>query len=79
MNNTNNLFKLKNLILEIRPDLSNEQLDLNLEQLDSFDVIALVALIEDNFKIKIAGTEIIPENFYSTAAIICLIESKLSK
>ena len=43
--------------------------------LDSFDMVVLIAEIEDQFKVVIDGTDVIPENFYSIETIAHLIES----
>ena len=41
--------------------------------LDSFDLMTLVATLEERFCIKIDGTEILPENFANVDAIESLI------
>jgi acyl carrier protein len=42
--------------------------------LDSFDVVTLVAALDQAFSISIEGTEIVPENFRNTDAIRALLE-----
>ena len=42
--------------------------------IDSFDVISLVAEINDRLDISIPAEEIIPENFNSYAALCALLE-----
>ncbi len=41
--------------------------------LDSFDIINLISKIEERFKIKIMGEDIIPENLNSIDSIVNLI------
>jgi D-alanine--poly(phosphoribitol) ligase subunit 2 len=42
--------------------------------LDSFDIITLIAEINDEFDVAIPAHEIIPENFNSAKALYSLIE-----
>ena len=42
--------------------------------LDSFDMVTLIAAIEQNFSIKIRSADIIPENFQSVETIAELIQ-----
>lgn len=42
--------------------------------LDSFDIVSLVAELEENFGITIDGEDIIPDNFSSIDMIVSLIE-----
>jgi acyl carrier protein len=41
--------------------------------LDSFDLTVLVAALEERFAISLNGTDIVPENFHSVAAILALL------
>lgn len=43
--------------------------------LDSFDIVTLVTMLDQEFKISIEGTEILPDNFVSIASI-CKLLSK---
>jgi len=63
------------LLKEIRPefDFSNDYNLIKDGILDSFDLITLVAAIEEEYAIKIDGSDIIPENFESIKAIEKLI------
>ena len=42
--------------------------------IDSFDVITLVAEINDRLDVSIPPEEIVPENFNSYAALLALVE-----
>ena len=42
--------------------------------LDSFDILTLISMLEEQFEIKIDGLDIVPENFQNVKAIIGLIE-----
>ena len=42
--------------------------------LDSFDIVSLIAEINDNFDIAISAEEITPENFNSAENIWALVE-----
>ena len=69
--------KIIKILTEIRPEF-----DFNVENtgfitkgmLDSFDIISIVADIEENFDIAIDGAQILPENFDSIEAIFNLID-----
>jgi acyl carrier protein len=41
--------------------------------LDSFDIITLVTMLDEEFNISIEGTQIIPENFSSVDSICTLL------
>lgn len=41
--------------------------------LDSFDLMTLVATLDERFGIKIDGVDILPENFANVAAIAALV------
>jgi acyl carrier protein len=65
------------LLQEIRPELDFAASSDFIEQgmLDSFDLITLVAALEQNFAVTIAGAAIVPENFRSVASIESLVEN----
>ena len=69
-----------NEIIEILSDLHP---DINFETaknlvdnkiLDSFDIVSLIAEINDNFDVAISAEEITPENFNSAESIWALVE-----
>ena len=72
---------MKDQILEILQETRPESDFLNSENfvsdslLDSFDLIVIIGEIEELFKVVIAGTDVVPENFVSLDAIANLIES----
>lgn len=42
--------------------------------LDSFDIVSLIAQIQEEFDVTVAAQEITPENFNSASALYALIE-----
>lgn len=64
---------IKQIVEEIRPDINSDTLNL-LEEIDSFDIVTIIASIEENFSIKIPAEKVIPENFQNINSIISLIE-----
>ena len=42
--------------------------------LDSFDILAVVAAIDDEFDVEVPAKEIIPANFNSAAALAAMIQ-----
>ena len=59
------------LLTEIRPEFDfTENLNFIDEgMLDSFDLVTLVAALEENYSISINGADIVPDNFSSLDAI----------
>lgn len=68
--------KIRGILIDIRPEYDFlEDIDfIEAGMLDSFDIITLVTDLEDNFDIRIDGSDILPENFCSIKAIENLIE-----
>lgn len=64
------------ILKEIRPEFEFEGVDNFFDEgmLDSFDLMTLVATLDERFSIKIDGTDILPENFANVDAIVALIE-----
>ena len=64
-------------ILEgLHPDVDFETTDNLIDDmiLDSFDIVSLIAEINDNFDVAISAEEITPENFNSAESIWTLVE-----
>jgi acyl carrier protein len=64
------------LILEnIRPEVNFRSITNFISEgyLDSFDIVSLVAAIDEEFNISIDGTDILPENFETIDSIISLV------
>ena len=67
--------ELKNILLEIRPDIDLENESLVEDgSLDSFDIVTLVSEIIDKFGVNISVEDIVPDNFNSVQSIYDLIE-----
>ncbi|MGG4396970.1 acyl carrier protein [Paenibacillus thiaminolyticus] len=63
------------ILHEIRPEFDFSQSDDYITDglLDSFDIISLVSMIEEQYKVLIDALDIVPENFNSVEAITNLI------
>ncbi|MGI6622032.1 MAG: acyl carrier protein [Clostridiaceae bacterium] len=67
---------LLKILEELHPEIdfdSHEHL-IDEKVLDSFDIITLIAEINDEYDVAIPAHEIIPENFNSAKALYSLIE-----
>ena len=64
------------ILKEIRPEFVFEGVENFFDEgmLDSFDLMTLVATLDEKFSIKIDGTDILPENFANIDAIVALVE-----
>lgn len=64
------------ILKELRPEFDFEESEDFVEDgyLDSFDIISLVSILEENYSIKISGLDVIPENFCTVDAILALIK-----
>jgi acyl carrier protein len=63
--------RILEILKEIRPEFNFDK-NINFIEsgmLDSFDVVSLVNALDEEFKISIAGTDILPENFETLEAI----------
>ena len=68
--------KLMRILSELSSDIDFETEDALIDGglLDSFDIVTLVAEIDDTFGIEIPAEALIPENFISAKAIFALIQ-----
>ena len=68
--------KLLEILQEMHPDVDFETHTTLIDDkvIDSFDVITLVAEINDKMDIAIPAEELVPENFNSYAALVALLE-----
>lgn len=68
--------KLMRILSELSSDIDFETEDALIDggMLDSFDIVTLVAEIDDTFGIEIPAEALIPENFNSAKAIFALIQ-----
>ncbi len=67
--------KLLAILNDLHPDVdfASEKALIDNSVLDSFDIVTLVAEIDDNFGVEIPAEELVPENFNSADAIFALI------
>lgn len=71
-----NMEKLLELLKRVKPEVdfeSNEHLIDN-EELDSFDIVSIVAAVEEEFDVQITAKDVVPENFNSAEALYNLIQ-----
>ena len=68
--------ELLEILEELRPDVDFETEKGLIANgiLDSFDIVSLVAELNDSFDIEIKPSHLIPENFNSAEAMLKLIE-----
>lgn len=64
------------ILMDLRPDIDfeNEKKLIDDHILESFDIVSLVAGLEDEFDIKIRPKNLIAENFNSVDALTGLVE-----
>ena len=69
-------------LMEILQDLHSD-VDFETEEhlvddkiLDSFDIVSLIAEINENFDIAVTAKDILPENFNSARALYALIQRR---
>lgn len=64
------------LLEDVRDDIDfmNETALIDDQLLSSFDIIQIIAAIDDEYDVAIPATEIIPANFNSAKAMYALIE-----
>lgn len=64
--------RIKKIIEEIRPDIDATASNL-LEEIDSFDIVTIIASLEEAFLVKIPAEKIVPENFQNISTITSLV------
>lgn len=67
---------LMKILAELHPDVdfeANEKLIDN-KILDSFDIVTIIAEVDNEYDVAIPAEEIIPENFNSAKALYALIK-----
>ena len=67
--------KILDFLTEIRPEFDFSASSNFIEEgmLDSFDIVSLVASLDEEFGISIDGIEILPENFSNVDSIFQLL------
>ncbi len=68
--------ELIKLLKGIKPEVDFEENKhlIDNEELDSFDIVTIVAAINDEFDVEIRPADIIPDNFNSAEAMYELIQ-----
>lgn len=68
--------KILKILQDLHPDVDFEMEDELIEDgiLDSFDIVTIIAQVEEEFDVKIGAQHIIPENFNSAEALWDLIQ-----
>ena len=72
---------LFNVLEKVKPgvDFRNNNNLIDDEILDSFDIVTLVAALDDEFDVQITAKDILPENFNSAEAIYKLVQKLLEE
>lgn len=73
--------RIVEILKEIRPEFEFVGVENFFEEgmLDSFDLMTLVSTLQSEYGVKIAGEEILPENFANVDAIVALLEKSGAK
>ena len=68
--------RINNVLKQVKPNKNLEGIDGIIEggYLDSFELMALITMLSEEFDIEIDISEIIPENFNSIDAITAMVE-----
>ncbi len=63
------------MLEEIKPEFDfNDSEDFVMDGLlDSFDIISLISMLEEKYRITVDGLDIVPENFSSVDSIVALV------
>ena len=73
--------RIVEILKEIRPEFEFDGVANFFEEgmLDSFDLMTLVSTLQSEYGVKIAGEEILPENFANVDAIVALLVKRGAK
>ena len=68
--------ELLEILAELHPEVDFETEDTLIDDgiLDSFDIVTIIAEVNEEFDVVIPAEEIVPENFNSAEALHALIE-----
>lgn len=68
--------QLLEILSDLHPEVDFEECDTLIDDaiLDSFDIVSLIAEINEEFDVVISAEHITPENFNSAEALYALIE-----
>lgn len=68
--------KLISILKNLHPDVDFTIQDALIDDgiLDSFDIVTIVAEIDDQFGVQIPAQELTPENFNSAGALFALVQ-----
>ena len=68
--------ELLRIMSEVRPDIDfeTETKLIDIEMLDSLDIVAIVTDVNDEFDVEINVNDLLPENFNSAEALYELIQ-----
>ena len=68
--------ELMEILQDLHPDVDFETEEHLVDDkiLDSFDIVSLIAAINENFDIAVTAKDILPENFNSARALYALIQ-----
>ena len=72
---------LLDILRELHPDVDYEHTEglIDKKILDSFDIVTLIAEVDDAYGVVIPAEDIIPEHFNSAQALYALIERLLKE
>ena len=68
--------ELLTILSDLHPEVDFETCDTLIDDgiLDSFDIVTIIAEVNEEFDVVIPAEEIVPENFNSAEALYALIE-----
>lgn len=68
--------ELIGLLQDIKEDVDFENCETLIDDhiLDSFDILQIIAALNDNYDISIPASEIVPANFNSAKALLAMVQ-----